>query len=193
MMNGSKILFTFWQNSSDHNNQTEQEFPQWRPVVSVLLLSLWLLSVSLATLLSISVLLAVVMSSFNKRLGMVHVYVLVVNVLVRVCTTLTLSNFIPPAIRFRDCSIMTSSISIHLHLFNICYQPYMLVSLAVFQLLIIKGKKKFINYKTIGVTLFTITVVTIVLPIIFIGVATKDNWGGVLCHSTIGCAGLDTT
>ena len=75
MMNDSEALFTFWQNtSSDHDNQTEQEFPQWQPVVSLLLLSLWLLSVSLATLLSFSVLLAVVMSSFNKKLGMVATY-----------------------------------------------------------------------------------------------------------------------
>ena len=68
----------------------------------------------------------------------------------------------------------------------------MLASLAVFQLLIIKGKKIFVNYKTVGVTLLIITVLTIVLPIIFISVAANSSGGAALCHSTIGYAGVDT-
>ena len=140
-MNDSEVLFPFWQNVSNYDNQTEREFPHWRPVVALELLSLWLLAVSVTIPLSFSVLVAVMVSSLNKKLGMVHVYVLVVNIIVRFSMTLSLSSFLPPAIRFCDCSITISSISFYLHLFNICYQPYMLVSLAVLQLLIIKGKR----------------------------------------------------
>ena len=194
MMNGSEAYFSFWENVSIHDddNQTQQEFPQWRPVISLLLLGFWLLSVLLTTLLSSSVLLAVKKSSFNKILAILHIYVLVLNILVRVCSAVTLSSFIPPAIRFCDCSVVTSSISLYLHLFNICYQPYMFVNLAVFQLLIIKGKKRLVRRKTVGVTLTMIAAVTIVVPLIFMSVATKDG-GALLCDSTIGCAGFDDT
>ena len=167
-MNDSEGLFTFWQNTSlvsDHDNQTERDFPQWRPVVSFLLLGLWLLSGSLTTALNFSVLLAVIKSSINRKLGLIHIYVLVVNIFVRVCTALAFSSLIPPVIRFCNCSTMTNFISLYLLLFNICYQLYTLASLSVFQLMIIKGKKKFVNYKTIGITLLIITVLTIALPL----------------------------
>ena len=65
-----------------------------------------------------------------------------------------------------------------------------MASLAVFQLLIIKGKKKFVNYKTIGIILFIITVLTIVLPIIFLGLTKYFTGEAASCHNTIGCAGL---
>ena len=131
-------------NISDVDNQTESEFPHWRPVVSLLLLCLWLFSVLLATLLSSSVLLAIKKSSFinNKALSAVHVYVLVLNILVRVCSAMTFSSFIPPAIRFCDCSIITGSISLYINFFSVFYQPYMFVSLAVFQLLANHQRKK---------------------------------------------------
>ena len=192
-MNDSEAFLTFWQNTSlsDHDNQTEREFPQWRPVVSLLLLGFWILLVSLTIPLNISVILAAVKSSFNRKLGLIHNYVLVVNILVRACTTLALSNQIPPAIRFCDCSTTINSIFSYLLLFNMCYQPYMLASLAVFQFMIIKGKKKFVNYKTVGVTLLIITALTIVLSTIFTGLAINNTGRGALCHNTIACAGVD--
>ena len=191
-MNDSEALFTFWQNTtvSDHDNETEREFPQWRSISSLLLLGLWLISVLLTTTLSISVPLATVKSSFNRKLGSIHSYVLVVSVFARVSTTLAVSIQIPSTIKFCDCSIV-SSVSFYLQLFSICYQPYILASLAVFQLLIIKGKKKFVKYKTIGVTLFIVTALAIALPLIFVGEAANSN-GAVLCDSTIQCNGLDT-
>ena len=104
MMNDPKEFFTFWQNTSlsDHDNQTEREFPQWRPVVSLILLNLWLMSVFLTTALSISMILAAVKSSFNRKLGLIHIYMLVMNIFIRACTALALSIFIPPVIRFCD-------------------------------------------------------------------------------------------
>ena len=192
-MNDSEAFLTFWQNTSlsDHDNQTEREFPQWRSVVSLLMLGFWILLVSLTIPFNISVILAAVKSSFNRKLGLIHNYVLVVNILVRACTTLALSSQIPLAIRFCDCSTTTNFIFVYLLLFNMCYQPYMLASLAVFQLMIIKGKKKFVNYKTVGVTLLIITALMIVLPMIFIGLAVNRTGKGTLCHNTIGCAGVD--
>ena len=193
MMNDSEEFLTFWQNTSlsDYDNQTEREFPQWRPVVSLLLLGIWVLLLSLTIPLSISVILAAVRSSHNKNFSLIHGYVLVVNILARVFMAFTLSMFIPPTIRFCECSTVVSAISSYLQLFTTGYQPYMLAGLAVFQLLIIKGKKKCVNYKVIRVTLFMTTVLTIVLSIIFIGIATNGNGGTVICDSTIGCAGID--
>ena len=129
-------------------------------------------------------------SSFNKILAILHIYVLVLNILVRVCSAMTLSSFMPPAVRFCDCSVVTGSISLFLLLFNICYQPYTFLNLSVFQLLIIKEKTRLVNIKTVGVTLASITIVTMVVPLIFIIIATKDG-GALLCDITIGCAGFD--
>ena len=154
----------------------------------LILLSLWLISVLLTTALIISVILAAraVKSSFNRKLVLIHMYVLVVNVFVRACTALALSIFIPPVIRFCDCSTTISFITLYLILFNICFQLYIVASLAVFQLMIIKGKKKFVNYRTIGITLFIITVLTVILPIIFLGMAKHFTGEAASCHSTIG-------
>ena len=84
MMNDSEVFLTFWQNTSlsDHDNQTEREFPQWRPVVSLLLLGFWILLVLLTFPLNISVIMATMKSSFNMKLGLIHNYVLVVNILI---------------------------------------------------------------------------------------------------------------
>ena len=117
-MTGSEVAFM---NISDVDNQTESEFTHWRPVVSLLLLCLWLFSVLLATLLSSSVLLAIKKSSFNTVQSALHIYVLVLNILVRVCSAMIFSSFIPPAIRFCDCSIVTDSISFYFNFFCVCY------------------------------------------------------------------------
>lgn len=66
----------------------------------------------------------------------------------------------------------------------------MFASLAEFQLLIIKRKKRFVNFKTMGIVLTTVTIGTIVIPLIYIGV--KDG-RAVLCGSTEGCIGVDTS
>ena len=134
---------------------------------------------------------ATMKSSFNMKLGLIHNHVLVVNILVRACSTSALSSQIPLAIQFCDCSTAANSIFFYLSLFNLCYQPYMLASLAVFQFMIIKGKKKFVNYKTVGVTLLIITALAIILPAFFIGLAINHFGKAVLCRNTIGCAGID--
>ena len=122
--------------------------------------------------------LAAVKSSFNGKLGLIYIYVLVVNVFVRLCTALALSIFIPSVIWFCDCSTMISFITLYLILFKICFQIYIVLSLAVFQLLIIKGKKKFVSYKTIGITLFRATVLAVILPIIFLARLCQTlRWG----------------
>ena len=72
--------------------------------------------------------------NFNRKLGLIHIYVLVVNIFVRVCTALALSIFIPSIIRFCDCSTTISFITLYLILFNIYFQLYILLSLAVFRL-----------------------------------------------------------
>lgn len=179
-------------NVSSNGNQTEQEFPHWRPIISLILLSLWLLSVLPTTLLSSSVLIAIKKSSLNRVLALVHVNVLVLNIIVAVSSAVTNSSFMLPAIQYCYCSVTASSVSFYLRLFNICYQPYIFASLAVFHLLIIKGKKRFINFKTAGIVLTIITIGTIVLPLIFIGVGVRDG-GAVLCDTINGCIGVDTS
>ena len=52
-------------------------------------------------------------------------------------------------------------------------------------------EKKFVNYKTVGVTLLIITALIIVVPTIFISLAVNRTGRAALCDNTIGCAGVD--
>ena len=78
------------------------------------------------------------------------------------------------------CSTAASSVSFYLHVCNVCYQPFAFVSLAVFQLLIIKGKKILVNCNTVGVSLVVITVLAIFIPLLFTIVRLIDG-GTFLC------------
>ena len=66
----------------------------------------------------------------------------------------------------------------------------MFVNLALFHLLIIKSKKKFISCKIVEITLATITVGAVVVPLIFMIIAVKDG-ESILCDSSLGCTGID--
>ena len=85
---------------------------------------------------------------------------------------------------------MISAIFVYLQLFTTSNQSYMLAGLAIFQLLIIKGEN---NYKVVGITIFMTTVLTVVLPIIFIGpgLATNGNGGTIMCDRTIERVGIE--
>ena len=82
-------------NVGHDDNQTEHEFPLWRPVISLLLPIKHLATLSFTNirLLSFSVLLSIKRSSLNKTLVMVHICVLVLNVTVVVCSAVTISVF----------------------------------------------------------------------------------------------------
>ena len=59
------------------------------------------------------------------------------------------------------------SVSFYLHTYNVCYQSLALVILAVFQLLIIKGKKMSVNYRSVGVLLIVITVLAMLISVVY--------------------------
>ena len=157
------------------NSTVEMEFPPWRLVLSLILLGLWLLLALPTTLVTISLLLAVKRSSINKAMGIVHTYVLAVNAIVRVASAVSITIYIPPIIKYCSCSIAASSSAFFFHIGTACYQPYMFASLAVFQLLIIKGKKKFVNSKSVGVTLAVLTVLAALIALLFTIVRITDN------------------
>ena len=166
-MNISEENFTFWQNSSHDERQVDKEFSQWKSILSLVVLSYWLLLVLPTTFMNFSVLLAVKKSSINKAMAIVHTYMLALNTFIKVCLSVTITIYIPPMIRFCLCSIAASSISFFLHIFTVSYQPFTFASLAVFQLLIIKGKRKLVNTKSVGITLIVITVVAVLIPLFF--------------------------
>ena len=150
---------SLWLNTSlDDDSQLQQnKFPQWRLMLSLLMLCYWLLSVLPTIAMSSSVLVAMKSSPLNKSLAMIHIYMLITNMLVRVCSAVAIAAYAPSVIRSCICSTAAGSISFYLHIYNVCYQPLALVILAVFQLLIIKGKKMLVNCKTAGLLLIMIT------------------------------------
>lgn len=167
---------SFWPNVS-HNEIKPQwaEFPQWRLILSLLVLGYWLLSVLPTTAMSSSVLLAMKNSPLNKALAMIHTYMLITNVCIRVCSAVAIATYAPSVIRSCICSTAAGSVSFYLHIYNVCYQPFALVSLAVFQLLIIKGKKVLVNYKNVGVSLVVMTALAILTALLFTIVRLRDR------------------
>ena len=182
---------TFWQNDSHEANETLEEFPEWRLTFSLVMLGFWLISVPLTTLLSSSVLIAVNKSLVNKELAIVHMYVLVLNSSIRIATAMTNSSFVSSVFRFCSCSEVGSSITFLLYLFNVSYQPYIFTSIAVLQLLILKGKRRLVNRKNVGITLTVVTAIAIAVPLIFIVAVISQDGMSPLCSG--GCAGLDTS
>ena len=138
-------------------------------------MSYWLLSVLPTALLSSSILVAMKNNSLNKSLAIIHTYILTKNVFIRICYAATITAYTPSMIRFCVCSTATSPVLFYLHIYSISYQPFALVSLAVFQLLIIKGKKTLVNYKTVGASLIIITIVSIFIPLAFAIVRHSDG------------------
>lgn len=174
-MNVSEVNYTFWKNASHFETQTDREFPLWKVILSLLVLGYWFLLVLPATLMNSSVLLVAKRSSINKAIAMVHTYVLALNTIIKVCSAMTITIYIPSMIRFCFCSLVASSFSFFMHIFTISYQPFIFVSLAVLQLLIIKGEKRLVNRKSVGITLTVGTVVATLIPLLFTVVRTIDG------------------
>ncbi len=165
------------------------EFPQWI-VLSILVLGYWLLSVLPTVAMSSSVLVAMKNNPLNKPLTMIHVYVLVTNTLVRVCSAVAIATYAPSVLRYCICSTAAGSVSFYLHIYNVCYQPLTLMILAVFQLLIIKGKKMSVSYRNVGVVLIVITVLALLISLLFTIVRLRDG-DTFLCAGT--CPGIPTS
>lgn len=189
-MNRSQENISFWQNASFDGNQTQQEFPQWKPIISLLVLGYWLLSVLPTTLMNSSVLLALKKSSINKALVIVHIFMLAMNIVTKMCSAVAITTYIPSIIRFCVCSIAASSVPFFLHIFTVCYQPLVFLSLTLLQLLIIMGKRKLVNHKTVGVTVIVITVLAILIPLVFTIVSIRDG-ETFLCSGV--CPGATTS
>ena len=174
-MNITQVNLSTWQNSTQDEVDTALEFPLWKPVLSLILVGLWLLLVLPTILITSSLLVAVKNSSINKAMALVHTYILALNAIVHISSTVSITIYIPPVIRFCSCSIAASSAAFFFHIFTACYQPYMFASLAGFQLLIIKGKKKFVTNRSVGVTLVVLTGLAALIALLFTIVRIVDN------------------
>jgi hypothetical protein len=166
------------------------EFPHWRVILSLLVVGYWLLSVLPTVTMSSSVLVAMKNNPFNKPLTMIHVYVLITNTLVRVCSAVAITTYAPSVLRYCICSTAASSVSFYLHIYNVCCQPLTLMVLAVFQLLIIKGKKISVTYRNVGVVLIVITVLALLISLLFTIVRLRDG-DTFLCAGA--CPGIPTS
>lgn len=99
---------------------------------------------------------------------MILVYVLTTNTVVRVCSAVAIATYAPSVLWYCICSLAAGSVSFYLHTYNVYYQSLALVILAVFQLLIIKGKKMSVNYRSVGVLLIVIAVLAMLISVIYV-------------------------
>ena len=112
----------------------------------------------------------------QKPLGVLHSSLFIEILLNKLSLTIILCFYYPPALRHCFCSRYLSPIFFSSRVFIVSYRPVIYVFLAFFQLLIIKGKKRFVKYKTTVASLvFSILVGTIFATITAVLLTVNDE------------------
>lgn len=137
------------------NDSITEEFTHWKVATAVFLTSQLLFIFPVSLFINISILVTISRTKLlRKPLNLIHQSLLLLNCLVISADIITASTFAPRAIRFCECSQSASSIYFVIALIYIAFQPLNYACLAIFQLLIIKGMKRLISFKTVGAAIF---------------------------------------
>lgn len=135
-------------NRSINGSGDFEQNPFAETTIIVLLLSFIFLLAVPTIFINLSLLVAFLKTGqIHKPLGVIHAALFVEVLLDKLSLTLILCLYYPPALRNCSCSRILSPIFFSSRVFISCYRPVMYVCLAISQLLIIKGKKRLVNYK----------------------------------------------
>ena len=146
------------------NGSIAGEFTFWREAMAIILTSELLLIYPASLFLNISIIVTISKTKqLRKLINLIHQSLLLLNCLIIVADIITTFFFVPRAIRFCECSQTASSAYFLIELFYIVFQPLNYACLGIFQLLIIKGKKKLVSYPTIGASITFCLIVTILV------------------------------
>ena len=139
--NGSEVPFVW------------PEFPYWKStVVLTYILNLGFL-IFPPLLLNLSLFVALVFNKAIRKqpLSIIHGSELLVVGLNRVFIGIIAANFLPPAIRFCQCSELINLVWFFFQAFILVYSPIIFAILGILQLLVILGKKKFVTRLSVAI------------------------------------------
>ena len=157
-------------NDSDFNTSanasTLGEFPYWSVSLSYVLVTELFIYSPLALFINASLLFTILKTkSLRRPLNLIHVSLLSLNCLIIIPDAIVTCVYIPPVIRFCQCSSAASSIFFLIELLYIIFQPLNYACLGVFQLLLIKGKKRLVSYASVTAAVVFCTGVAVLLVI----------------------------
>ena len=155
-------------NASDFNtsvnSSTLGEFPYWGITLSYMLVTELFVYSPIALFINISLLVTILKTkALRKPLNLIHLSLLSLNCLIIIPDAIVTCVYIPPVIRFCHCPRAASSVYFLIELLYIIFQPLNYACLGVFQLLLIKGKKRLVSYASVTAAVIFCTVVATLL------------------------------
>ena len=149
------------------NNTSELslgEFPHWKIATATILIIKIALIAPVSLFFDLSIVVAIFKTKcLRKPINLIHQSLLLGNTVVVVTDTITGTIFVPPLLRSCECSQSVSAVIYFLELLYIAYQPLNYACLGIFQLLIIKGKKRFVSYKTVCISMLVCAGITAII------------------------------
>ena len=140
------------------------EFTHWKAAIAIILSSELLLIFPASLFINISVFITITKeTSLRIPLNLIHQTFLLLNCLIIIPDVITTCVYLPPVIRFCECSQITGSLYFVVELLYIVFQPLIYACLGIFQLLIIKGKRRIVSYKSVGFSVLVCIGITALL------------------------------
>lgn len=140
--------FSVITNSSDANDSLPGEFPYWQPTLAITLFGYITVPSGIILILYLPLLVILLRSKESlKPLNVIHVSLLVSTVVEDVLQMCLYSIYLPSIFKHCVCSKVVGTIFALVTLIFPVYRSSAFASLAVLQLLVIIGKKRFINLK----------------------------------------------
>ena len=130
----------------------EGEFPYWQPVMALRIIVVVFLVIPLTLFLSGSVILTfMVTKALHRPVNLVHVSLLTELLLVKFAVQILGLFVFPDAVRYCICLEIINDFYVPFTAFNIAFVSVMFTCLSVVQFLIVKGQKKLVIWKVVGV------------------------------------------
>ena len=149
------------------NSTVGEEFPYWRLAMAVRVIMFVFFIVPLAIFFNTSILLTfIVTKKLHRPINLMHIALIIELFLVKYVGNIMATFTFPNQVRFCICWNLPSEIYLSLVTFNIAFLGVLLTCLSVAQLLIIRGKKKLITWKVIGVLIMMSTMYNTVLAVL---------------------------
>ena len=150
--------------NSSMNASTLGEFPYWRIALSYLLVTELFIYSLIALFINASLLLTILKTkSLHKPLNLIHLSLLSLNCLIIIPHAITTCIYIPPMIRFCNCSKSVGYVYFVIELLYAAFQPLNYACLGVFQLLIIKRKKRLVTYVSVTASISVCFITSLLL------------------------------
>lgn len=148
------------------SNESLGEFTHWKAAMAIILASELLLIFPASLFINVSVFITIAKAtSLRIPLNLIHQSLLLLNCLIIVPDVIMTCIYLPPVIRFCECSQVTGSLYFVIELLYIVFQPLNYACLGIFQLLIIKGRRRMVSYKSVGFSVLVCIGVTAILVV----------------------------